>query len=216
MRVIAGVLGGRSLVAPKGHATRPTSDRVREALFSMLGEVTSASVLDLYAGTGALGIEALSRGASRAVFVENARPALEALRRNVETLGLRASSSIITSPVLRAVRGLSAREPFDLVLVDPPYANLAEAVQVLELLVDQALCSDTARIVLEHASRDAAPEVHGLTCQATRRYGDTSLSFYAVAGGEKVPTTFEDENEKVPTTFEDQAREDVSSGDSDE
>ena len=216
MRVIAGALGGRSLVAPKGHATRPTSDRVREALFSMLGDVTGTSVLDLYSGTGALGIEALSRGASRAVFVENARPALEALRRNLETLGLRASSLVVTSPVLRAVRGLSARGPFDLVLVDPPYADLAEAGQAIELLVDQALCSDTARIVLEHASRDAAPELHGLTCQATRRYGDTSLSFYAfAASSEKVPSE-KVPSEKVPTTFEEQAREDVSSGDSDE
>lgn len=187
MRVIAGALGGRSLVAPKGHATRPTSDRVREALFSVLGDVSGSSVLDLYAGTGALGIEALSRGASRAVFVENARPALDALRRNLDTLDLHASTVAISSPVLRAVRGLSSRGPFDLVFVDPPYADLAEAAQVLELLVEQGLCSDEARVVLEHASRDAAPNLKGLTCQSTRRYGDTSVSFYAA---EKVPTTF--------------------------
>lgn len=216
MRVIAGALGGRSLVAPKGHATRPTSDRVREALFSMLGDVSGAAVLDLYAGTGALGIEALSRGATRAVFVENARPALEALRRNVETLGLRASSVVLTTPVVRAVRGLSPRDPFDLVLVDPPYAQLAEAVQALELLVAQRLCSEEARIVLEHATRDAAPELKGVKCQATRRYGDTSLSFYAFSAEQKVPTTFGDQGEKVPTTFGESTREDVSSDDADE
>jgi 16S rRNA (guanine966-N2)-methyltransferase len=193
MRVIAGALRGRSLVAPKGLTTRPTSDRVREALFSVLGNVTSASVLDLYAGTGALGIEALSRGASRAVFVENDRPALEALRRNLDTLGLTGSAVVLSSPVLRVVRSLSSRGPFDLVLVDPPYASLAEAVQVLELLVDQHLFSDKVRVVLEHASRDAAPDLKGLLFQKTRRYGDTSVSFYAVGSEEtadpKVPTT---------------------------
>ncbi len=187
MRVIAGVLGGRSLVAPKGLATRPTSDRVREALFSVLGDVTGAAVLDLYAGTGALGIEALSRGATRVVFVENSRPALDALRRNLDTLGLHVSTVVVSSPVLRAVRGLSSRGPFDLVLVDPPYANLAEAVQVLELLMEQHLFSDEARVVLEHASRDAAPDLKGMTFRTTRRYGGTSVSFYAT---EKVPTTF--------------------------
>lgn len=209
MRVIAGALGGRALVAPKGHATRPTSDRVREALFSVLGDVASASVLDLYAGTGALGIEALSRGASRCVFVENARGALDALRRNVETLGLRASTELVTTPVLRSVRGLSPREPLDLVFADPPYANLADAAAALEVLVERGLCSDDVRIVLEHASRDAAPRLNGLTCQATRRYGDTSLSFYALADSRPG-------SQKVPTTFEDPPREDVSSDDSDE
>lgn len=194
MRVIAGALGGRPLVAPKGHATRPTSDRVREALFSVLGDVTDASVLDLYAGTGALGIEALSRGASRAVFVENARPALDALRRNLDSLGLYASTVVVSTPVLRVARSLAPRGPFDLVLVDPPYANLAEAVETLELLADQQLFSDEARVVLEHASRDAAPDLKGLHFQKTRRYGDTSMSFYAVvreeAADPKVPTTF--------------------------
>lgn len=178
MRVIAGVLGGRSLVAPRGQGTRPTSDRVREALFNVLGDVTGAVVLDLYAGTGALGIEALSRGATRAAFVESGRPALASLRSNLEALGLTASSAIVASPVLRAVRGLSSYGPFDLVLADPPYANLVEAVEALELAAAQ--CADRARIVLEHASRDAAPVPAGLIWQATRRYGDTSLSFYSV------------------------------------
>ncbi len=199
MRVIAGALGGRSLVAPKGLATRPTSDRVREALFSALGDVTSASVLDLYAGTGALGIEALSRGATRAVFVENARPALDALRRNLDTLGLQASTVVLASPVLRAVRGLSSRGPFDLVLVDPPYASLAEAVESIALLVDQRLVSDEARVVLEHASRDAAPGLKGLRFERTRRYGDTSMSFYS--GQSEQADGDAPADQKVPTTF---------------
>lgn len=178
MRVIAGTLGGRSLVAPKGQATRPTSDRVREALFSMLGDVTDTSVLDLYAGTGALGIEALSRGAARAVFVENARPALDALRRNLDSLNLRQTTSVISSPVAKAIRSLTANTRFDLVLVDPPYADLDDAVEVVEALVRAGHCAENVRVVLEHASRDSGPEIKGLEFEMTRRYGDTSVSFY--------------------------------------
>lgn len=178
MRVIAGALGGRALIAPKGHATRPTSDRVREALFSVLGDVAATSVLDLYAGTGALGIEALSRGATRAVFVENARSALDVLRKNIASLGLTSSAVVLANPVVRAIRGLSSYDTFDLVFVDPPYADLAEAAEAIELLVDQGRCSERARIVLEHASRDVAPELKDLLCKNTRRYGDTSLTFY--------------------------------------
>lgn len=181
MRVIAGTLGGRLLVAPKGQATRPTSDRVREALFSVLGDVSGLSILDLYAGTGALGIEALSRGAARVVFVENARPALEALRRNISALGLHPSTVVLSTPVLRAVRSLSAHQPFDLVFADPPYADLADAAEAIELLVEERRCSERGYVVLEHATRDAAPDLKGLGYEATRRYGDTSLSFYAVA-----------------------------------
>jgi len=179
MRVIAGAFGGRSLVAPKGQATRPTSDRVREALFSVLGDVTGALVLDLYAGTGALGIEALSRGAKRAVFVENARPALEALRRNLDALNLRQVTSVVAAPVAKALRGLTAETRFDLVLVDPPYADLDDAVKALQALVRAGHCSADARVVLEHASRDSGPEIDGLEFEMTRRYGDTSVSFYS-------------------------------------
>ena len=186
MRVIGGTLGGRSLVAPKGQLTRPTSDRVREALFSVLGDVTGVSVLDLYAGTGALGLEALSRGAAKAVFVENARATLDALRRNIATLGVQSSTFVVSSPVLRALRSLSTHAPFDLVFVDPPYAKLVEAAEALVFLVDQGRCSDGACVVLEHASRDVAPDLEGLERGATRQYGDTSLTFYSV--GTKQPS----------------------------
>jgi 16S rRNA (guanine966-N2)-methyltransferase len=178
MRVIAGALGGRRLVAPHGHATRPTSDRVREALFSVLGNVSGARVLDLYAGTGALGIEAVSRGATRAVFVENGRPALAALRENITTLDLGSATRVIAQPVLRALEGLAAEAPFDLVLLDPPYAALAEASRVLAAVPGKLTAPD-ARIVLEHASRDAPPTPAGLSLVFTRAYGDTSVSLYA-------------------------------------
>src|SRR5262245_38060022 len=135
MRIIAGKLGGRRLVAPRGQGTRPTADRVREALFSALGDVAGAVVLDLYAGTGALGIEALSRGAERAVFVESARPALVALRDNLAATDLSAASRVIALPVARATVEIARQGPFDLVLVDPPYAALGEVPGVIEDLV---------------------------------------------------------------------------------
>src|SRR5215213_6124095 len=121
MRVIAGRWGGRRLQAPPGEATRPTSDRVREALFSVLGErVTGARVLDLFAGSGALGIEALSRGAAEATFVDAAPAALKALRANLEALG--ADAEIRRQDALRFLAGASAAaRQYDLVLLDPPY-----------------------------------------------------------------------------------------------
>jgi 16S rRNA (guanine966-N2)-methyltransferase len=178
MRVIAGTLGGRSLSAPRGLATRPTGDRVREALFSILGDVAGASVLDLYAGTGALGIEALSRGAERAVFVESARPALAVLRKNLLSLGLQAS--VLADPVERALDRILAEGPFDLVLADPPYAIVGQAAAALARLAAAGprFLKPDGRIVLEHAGRDAPPDVAGLVRAATRSYGEASLSFF--------------------------------------
>jgi len=187
MRVIAGRLGGRRLSAPKGASTRPTSDRVREALFSVLGDVTGTNVLDLYAGTGALGIEALSRGARRAVFVESARPALAVLKKNLEDLGLTGETRAIGQPVARAIDVIAQEGPFDLILLDPPYAALAEAALAVDRLMERAspsggsgteVLSESGLLVLEHASRDAPPELARLERTATRPYGEASLSFY--------------------------------------
>ncbi len=182
MRVIAGRLGGRRLVAPRGAATRPTADRVREALFSALGDVSGAAACDLYAGTGALGIEALSRGARRAVFVESARPALAALRENLAALDLHELAQVIPLPVERALDRLAGEGPFDLVFLDPPYAALPEAAAAAARLAGPlGLLAAEGRLVLEHASRDAAPEIQGLTRAATRTYGDTAISLYGHA-----------------------------------
>ena len=174
MRVVAGELGGRRIVAPRGLSTRPTSDRVREALFSALGDVTGARVHDLYAGTGALAIEALSRGAAHATLVESERPALAAIRENVAALGLGLRAVIVASRVARTVPRLAG--PFDLAFVDPPYAALADAVAAIAAL--RARFAPSARVVLEHASRDAAPDVDGLARAEPRVYGDTALTFY--------------------------------------
>lgn len=174
MRVIAGRLGGRRLRAPRGLATRPTSDRVREALFSALGDLYGTRVLDLYAGTGALGIEALSRGAAHATFVESAHPALAALRDNLAALDLAGVSRVVAQPALRAAAALAG--PFDLVFADPPYAALAEVPAVVAALA-RALAPG-ARVAVEHAARDAAPELAGLVGRASRTYGDTAVTLY--------------------------------------
>lgn len=121
MRVVSGELGGRKLVTPDGEHTRPTSERVREAIFNSLfslDAIDGARVLDAFAGSGALGIEALSRGAAHATFVEMAAPALAVIRRNVETLGIAGVSTVVPGPALSQ---LGAGREFDLVLLDPPY-----------------------------------------------------------------------------------------------
>ena len=178
MRIIAGALAGRRLVAPRGLATRPTSDRVREALFSVLASVAGAAVLDLYAGTGALGLEALSRGAARAAFVEDDRHALEALRANVGSLGVGNAALVYALRVERAAQVLLRAGPFDLVFADPPYADLGAAAAALTALVP-ALAPE-ARLVLEHARRDPSPTIAGVELVAQRGWGDTAVSIYSL------------------------------------
>jgi 16S rRNA (guanine966-N2)-methyltransferase len=185
MRITGGAHRSRSLVAPRGQATRPTSDRVREALFAILGAaspIEGARVLDLYAGTGALALEALSRGASCAVLVERAKDALEAIRANVSALGVSAAARVVASPVERAARVIEkgSEAPFDLVFADPPYADVASgaATRAIASIVAAGLVASGARVVLEHGKNDDAPAIAGLVHEDTRRYGDTSLSFY--------------------------------------
>jgi 16S rRNA (guanine966-N2)-methyltransferase len=176
MRIIAGRLGGRRLVAPRGRDTRPTSDRVREALFSVLADVEGAHVLDLYAGTGALGIEALSRGAADATFVESARHALAALRENLAALDLGDSASVVAQPVARAVTSLTG--PFDLVFADPPYAMVGEVTLAVAALRERGALASGTRAVIEHASRDVAPLLDGFLARPSRSYGDTMVTIY--------------------------------------
>lgn len=179
MRIVSGRFGGRRLVAPRDSATRPTSDKVREALFSILGGVAGARVLDLYAGTGALALEALSRGASHATLVESRRLALDALRANVAALGVAGVTTLVTRPVERCAESVAAGAPYDLVLADPPYAavdGVDFAEQLAALLAP--IVAPGGSLVLEHATRTDPPSVRGFASGDTRRYGDTSLTFY--------------------------------------
>jgi 16S rRNA (guanine(966)-N(2))-methyltransferase RsmD len=186
MRITGGIHRSRPLRAPRGSTTRPTSDRVREALFGILasaGAIEGANVLDLYAGTGALGIEALSRGAARATFVESSRFALDALNANIAALGLAASTRIIDGEVERSVRRIALRAPFDVVLADPPWAFVesGEAPRAVLGLLAAGLFSPDAWVVLEHSSRTPPPRAGALSCVQTRAYGDTTLTFYKTA-----------------------------------
>jgi 16S rRNA (guanine966-N2)-methyltransferase len=186
MRITGGVHRSRVLRAPQGTATRPTSDRVREALFGILtsaGVIEGARVLDLYAGSGALGLEALSRGALRATLVEVERSALAAVRANVAALGLEGSAQLLAVDVARAARRIAQAGPFDLVLADPPWALVGggEAPRALGDIVVAGAFADSAWIVLEHAKRTPPPDINGLLRGETRDYGDTALTFYKPA-----------------------------------
>jgi len=180
VRVIAGEAKGRRLASIRGPGIRPTSDRVREALFSALGPaVAGARVLDLYAGSGALGIEALSRGAALAVFVEQARGAVDVILANLALTGLEDRARVVGSTVERFLdAGLDARRggPFDLVLIDPPYAEGPPTHQ-LRSLAAGPLLAPGASVVVEGRGPDAGPPVDGLELVSVRRYGESSLAF---------------------------------------
>jgi len=177
MRVIAGTLGGRRLKAPRGRLTRPTSDRVREGLFATLGDVHGASVLDLFAGTGALGIEALSRGASRTVFIERDGAAVRVLRENLRALGIEpGEAEVRRRDALEALRSARTRkETYDLVFIDPPYSQARDWGRELATVLP-SLLEPAARVVVEHARR-AALEL-GMEVEQERRYGDTSIRIH--------------------------------------
>ncbi len=173
LRVIAGSLGGRRLHTPRGDATRPTQDRVKEALFSILGDVSDLVVLDLYAGSGALAIEALSRGAARAVLVESAREAALSIERNLTSLSLGPRATLLRDRVERA--RLAPLGPFELVLADPPYASLQQATAVLDTLARGGVFAPHARLALEHAASDR-PTLASFALVSTRVYGETAIS----------------------------------------
>jgi 16S rRNA (guanine966-N2)-methyltransferase len=174
VRVVAGAFKGRRLQAPRGERTRPTADRVREALFSMLGDVSAASVLDLYAGSGALGIEALSRGAGSAVFVERDARAAAAIRRNLEAVG--AEAEVRRQDALRFLA--AGAGPFDLVFVDPPYDCAGRLSGPLTERLPGVLRED-ALIVTESDKR--TPLELGLTLARERTYGDTRIAVHRFA-----------------------------------
>ena len=170
---MAGELGGRRLQAPGGGRTRPTGDKVREALFSIIGDVTGARVLDLYAGSGALGIEALSRGAAQAVFVDKAGPAVTAVKRNLSDLGL--DAEVHRREVRRFLRAAQEKPPFDLVFCDPPYDSATAVAGTLTELLPPLL-TESALIVTESDKR--APLVLPFPLLRERTYGDTRLAVY--------------------------------------
>ena len=189
MRIVGGTMRGRRLVAPKGEGTRPTSDRVREALMSVLAErlgsgLGGVAVLDLFAGSGALAFEALSRGASRAVVVEKYRGALVAINANIEALGLKDRVAVVGSDALTS--GLARAKslgPFALLFADPPYRiDQASVGRALQALGAAGVIADGACVVWEHGAGGAVPEPDGFAQERTYRYGDTAVTLLRYYG----------------------------------
>lgn len=180
MRVIAGEHKGRRLTAVPGKGTRPTTDKVKESIFNMIGPYFDGGwALDLYAGTGGLGIEALSRGADRAVFVERDNKAFAVVKQNVSACRLDDYAELYRMDADRAIRTLANRaQPFDLVFLDPPYAN-QKIVEEITLLQELGMLADGAWIVAEHDVGDPFPEEIG-QCVKDREstYGDTAVTLY--------------------------------------
>jgi 16S rRNA (guanine966-N2)-methyltransferase len=170
VRIIAGTHRGQRIAAPKGRDTRPTSDRVRENAFNLIGPVDGADVLDLFAGSGAMGLEALSRGAARATFVESDRDACRTIGANLDKL--RFQGTVLQLDAVRAVQ--QERTRYDLVLCDPPYDY--DASRLAPLLAK--LVADDGLLVWETSSRSPAPEAPGLAERTSRTYGSARLTLF--------------------------------------
>jgi 16S rRNA (guanine(966)-N(2))-methyltransferase RsmD len=187
MRIIAGTFRSGRLQAPAGLATRPTSDRLRETLFNVLApRIEGAAFLDLYAGSGAVGLEALSRGAARVDFVERAPAALEVLRENVSRLGVTAGYRVHAGSVSTVLRRVAKSSAFDLVFLDPPYEAVEEYAATLGILGGSAseLLVAGAAVIAEHRRKQRLDDQYaGLVRTRLLEQGDAALSFYAVANG---------------------------------
>src|SRR5258708_21733604 len=185
MRIIAGTCRSRQLKSLKGMALRPTADNVRESLFNVLGElVVDARFGDLFVGTGAVGIEALSRGARQAMFVEKHRPAVALIKKNLESLEIRKSARVLPLDALLALKRL-AEEPatasahIDILFLDPPYAEKLQYANVLSFLGETNLLAENAEVIAEHQRSLALPETFGKLTRLPRlRQGDAALSFF--------------------------------------
>ena len=191
-RIIAGLAGGRRLAVPPGRSTRPTSDRTREGLFAavlaMLGGLDGAAVLDLYAGSGAVGLEALSRGAADVLLVESDPGAAQVIRRNIETVGL-PGVRLLQDRVDRALRrGPGAAAPRDVVFADPPYSAADDELgKMLAALAGQGWLARDALVVLERDARSAEPPwPAGYAKDRSRRYGETMLWYGRASGASPV------------------------------
>ncbi|MBN1254055.1 MAG: 16S rRNA (guanine(966)-N(2))-methyltransferase RsmD [Deltaproteobacteria bacterium] len=179
MRIIGGEFKGRRLLVPHGRRIRPTSDRVREAIFDILGPAwTFQRALDLFAGTGSLGIEALSRGADEVVFVEQGKGALTILKGNLKALGLKSRSWVLPLTAKRGIAVLGERkEAFDLIFIDPPYGK-GLGGKTIEEITRRGIINSAGVIVIEHSSKEEIILPTGLELSQQRRYGDTSVSFF--------------------------------------
>jgi 16S rRNA (guanine966-N2)-methyltransferase len=189
LRIIAGQCKGRKLISLPGMHTRPTSGRVRESIFSILSsEVPNRHVLDLFAGTGAMGLEALSRGAASACFTDNTQKNLSVIRENIRRCRQEKHCRLFCRDILKNLYFLQAqKERFDLVFIDPPYQQQM-AAKVLENLMHSHALAPDAKIVLEHSRTEKIPEnIPDLEMKDQRRYGKSFVSFFTYKGSEDSP-----------------------------
>jgi 16S rRNA (guanine(966)-N(2))-methyltransferase RsmD len=188
MRVIAGIYRSRILKSLKGLALRPTSDRLRETLFNVLGDrLDQARFIDVFAGTGAVGIEAISRGAKEVVFVEKHAPAAALIRRNLESLEIHSGTTVLAADAIRGLEKLAAKrqpeaEGYDFVFIDPPYAETESYTRVLRYLSGSPLLAPGAVVIVEHRRDFALPESGPLRRTRLLKQGDAALSFFSVHG----------------------------------
>ncbi len=183
MRIIAGSVKGRILYSPKGKHIRPTSDRIKEALFSIIAYwLNGAKVLDLYAGTGSLGIEGLSRGASGAVFVDRDRESVRTIKKNLQITNYTSKATIIQMDADLALTYLAENNfTFDIIFMDPPYGKIEVADMVGKIVLNNLLTQEGI-IIIEHSSRDRITvDIAGVELWQRRFYGDSGLSFYIFA-----------------------------------
>ncbi|MDF2545726.1 MAG: rsmD [Anaerosolibacter sp.] len=181
LRVIAGKLRGRKIKAPDGMHTRPTTDRVKESIFSMIYPyIIDSTVLDLFAGSGSLGIEALSRGAEKAYFVDNNKQSLSIVKENLINLGLLDQSIVLLAEAMKALKDISLKDQiFDIIFLDPPYMK-GFIIPCIETIKENGLLNIDGIIVIEHNVEDVLPaEVGDLIKIKDRRYGDTNISIYS-------------------------------------
>ncbi|MCR2804965.1 16S rRNA (guanine(966)-N(2))-methyltransferase RsmD [Paenibacillus soyae] len=198
MRVIAGVAKGRALKAVPGSNTRPTTDKVKEAIFSMIGPYfEGGTALDLFAGTGGLGIEAWSRGVERVIFVDKEKISLDIIRQNVKTAGAESAAEIYRNDADRAVKALAKRDiAFSLVFLDPPY-RMTAMDEVMAELAEKGMLESGATIVVEHDAAHRYPEqLEGFEQLKQAKYGDTAVTIYRYIGIDDSDRSETDDNEQ--------------------
>lgn len=184
MRISGGEFGGRTLRTPKGDATRPTSDMVRQSLCNILASrLPEARFLDLFAGCGSVGLEALSRGSATATFVEKGRPALDCLRGNIVSLAVTDAAVVLPCPVERALEQFAhQQQQFDIIFLDPPFADVAAYLAVLQKIATGGLLSPDGIVIAQHDIRVSLPDqLQTLTRYRLHPIGDNALSFYQQA-----------------------------------
>lgn len=184
MRIISGIYRGMTIFMPKGEVIRPTQDRVREALFNILRDtVIDATVLDLYAGSGAFGIEAISRGAKKAIFIDNDRRCITTIKKNLQKVKCEQEADVMQAYAFHGLKMLNQRgEKFEIVFMDPPY-HKGIAKNCLLKLDEYDILSPNSYIIIEHHKKDTLPKsTERLMLLRQERYGDTILSFYKETG----------------------------------